>query len=226
MPRTLRAMALIVATAVLTTGCSLLQPKVSDDGLAKVSSRGPGSLYMKPNHPVGSYDDILVAKVGINYTQGQKPLPPETEQALFSRMIFGLQGGVDTEFRLAQKPSPCTLELGLYLTNLSFYEADGQGSQTSFINSFGQATLVFEFRDSMTDEALVRYGQTSSLGSGVEGGARGPDIDRLNRALDRMLENVGRKLQDVVPVAMEARSDAGCQGKIGRAVLEARNRGK
>lgn len=224
MTRMPRAIAAIAVASMLSAGCSLVQPRMTEDGLAKVSSRGPGALYMKPGHSAGSYDNIMVAKIGIDYAPDQEPLSEAIEQAIFDRMVFGLQNGVDTEFNLALSPGPCTLQLGLYLTRLRFYDHEVSGSQTSFVNSYGEATLVFEFRDSVTDEALVRYGQSSSLGSGVEGGASGPDIDRLNRTLDRMLLNVGRKLQEVVPVDVAARSEQGCNGAVGKAVLEAQRR--
>lgn len=222
------AVASLATALAAATACSLVGPRTSEDGLAKVPGPGPGTLFVKPGHPVGSYDAILLRpKVGFDYAAGQEPLPPHVERRIAERMVFGLSRGVDAKFQPALDPDPCAVQLGLWLTNLRFYESLGKGSKTSYVNSYGQATLIFEFRDSMTDEPLIRYGQTARLGSGVDGGtATGPDLRRLNRAIDVMLRNVGEKLQEVVPVTEEAgfESAHGCQGKLGKAVLAARER--
>jgi len=224
----LAAVAVLATVVAAATACSLVGPRTSVDGLTKVAGPGPGTLFVKTGHAVGSYDAILLRpKVGFDYAAGQEPLPPHVEQRIAERMVYGLRRGVDAQFQPASEPDPCAVQLGLWLTNLSFYESLGKGSKTSYVNSYGQATLIFEFRDSMTDEALVRYGQTARLGSGVDGGTTtGPDLRRLNRAIDVMLRNVGQKLQEVVPVSEESSFESahGCQGKIGKAVLAARER--
>lgn len=213
----------IALAGLLTASCSVFGPQLSEDGLAKVRISGPGTLLMKPDHPAGSYDSILlVPKVGLDYATGQEPLPYYVEQAIVEHMLARLTSGARTSFPVVTTPGPCTVQLGLWLTRLSFYETRGSSSQTNFINSYGNATLVFEFRDSMTNQALIRYGQTANLGSGVEGSARGPNLDRLYRVLDVMLDNVGTRMQEALPVQMDSPSHKGCTGKLGRAVLAAR----
>ncbi|MGI9591569.1 MAG: hypothetical protein ACR2P8_09385 [Myxococcota bacterium] len=223
-PRAL-AFATLGAALAFATSCSLFTPSLTDDGLEKVSGAGPGSLYVKPGHPVGSYDKILLArKFGIHYSAGQEPLEPRVEQALVDHMIHRIVA-LNREFDVVDTPDHCTTQMGLYLTRVQFYEPTGSGSQTSYVNSYGSATLVFEFRDAMTEEPLVRYGQTARLGSGVQGGTQGPDLDRLKRALDQMLFNVGVTLQERVPVAdTTVESEHGCEGNIAKAVMAAREK--
>jgi len=223
------AFAALAALAFGGAGCSSspdgkprpISRSQTSDGLAKVSTRGPGTLYVKPNHPVGSYDDIMVATIGIDYARGQDELSEEDEDVVFDRMVATLYEGVAADFGLAREPGPCTVKMGLYLTDVDFYESRVSGSQTRFISSYGAATLVFEFRDSTTDEALVRYGQRRSFGAGVEGGnVRGPDLDLLGATLDAMLEDVGRTLQEVLAPNVKGEAARGCQGKLGQALAQ------
>jgi len=224
MPRAL-VFATLGAALAFATSCSFFTPKLTEDGLEKVTGSGPGSLYVKPGHPVGSYDKILLArKFGIHYSAGQEPLDPSLERALVDHMINRIVA-LNREFEVVDTPDHCTTQMGLYLTRVQFYEPSGSGAQTSYVNSYGSATLVFEFRDAMTEEPLVRYGQTARLGSGVQGGTQGPDLDRLKRALDTMLRNVGVTLQERVPVAAApAASEHGCQGNIAKAVMALREK--
>jgi hypothetical protein len=219
----------LAAFGLLLTGCAggpdgrprPISVGETPDGLGKVSTRGPGALFVKPNHPVGSYDDIMVATIGIHYAPGQDELTEEQEDVIFDRMVGTLYEGVAASFGLAKQPGPCTVKMGLYLKDVDFYESRTSGSQTRFVNSYGAATLVFEFRDSMTDEPLVRYGQRRSFGSGVDAGnARGPELDRLGDTLDKMLEDVGLTLQEVHAPNVAADAARGCSGNLGRSLAE------
>ena len=222
-PGILLVVAGVVLAATGPAGCAVgsRPTETSSDGLARVSSRGPGALYLKPEHPVGSYDDIMVTSIGIHYATGQRALSEDEEDVIFDRMVDTLYQGVAAEFGLAKQPGPCTVKMGLYLKDVDFYESHVTGSQTRFVNSYGAATLVFEFRDSLTDEALVRYGQRRSFGAGVDSGdLRGPDLERLGVTLDRMLEDVGRTLQEVLAPNVDGRAAMGCNGNLGRALAK------
>jgi hypothetical protein len=221
--------AALAALALVLGGCAAdperrprpISVGKTPDGLARVSTRGPGDLFVKQNHPVGSYDDIMVATIGIHYAPGQDELTEEQEDVIFDRMVATLYDGVARGFSIAKQPGPCTVKMGVYLKDVDFYESRTSGSQTRFVSSYGAATLVFEFRDSTTDEALVRYGQRRSFGAGVDaGGPRGPNLDLLGDTLEKMLEDVGVTLQEVLAPNVEGEAARGCQGNLGRALTE------
>lgn len=222
-PRVPWLLALLTATAAAWSACAggAGRSQQTDDGLAKVSTRGPGILYVKPGHPVGSYDDIMLASIGIHYAAGQKELAESDEDVILDGMEATIYERVAAGFQVAERPGPCTVKLGVYLKDVDFYESSGSGAQTRFISSYGAATLVFEFRDSLSDEPLVRYGQRRSFGAGVDAGSlKSMDLKRLATTLERMLEDAGDTLQEALAPEVAGRAAVGCNGLIGRTLAQ------
>lgn len=208
-----------LAVALAALGCaSMPEPERSPDGLVRVPSRKPGTLFAKPDHNIGDYDNFLVAEIGLAYAAGQKPLSAQDESRVHQMMADALSSNIRANaFEVVSEPGPCTLRIGFYLTGLEFYESAVQGSQKTFVHSYGAVTVVLELRDSLTNQPLVRFGQRRRLGSGEQEGRVEPDLDRIGRALRAMLADVGDSLQDVLPVTTAARAERGCEGRVGRA---------
>ncbi len=224
------AAASLTLCATTALGCALLRGTpmvpISPDGLVHVPTQRSGTLFVKPNHGFDSYDDILVSQIGIGYAEGQTPLTGSEENLIYQRLLETRTARLEARGqRVAQAPGPCTLAQSLYLTDLELFEAEFTGSQTNVVSSFGAVTVVMEFRDSLSNEVLVRYGARKGLGGGVAEGRIFPDLERLDQTLQSILEVMSDTLRRELPLGpTDARAAIGCEGWIGKARLAARQR--
>ena len=225
-PRSERPAAAIAAgcaaAALLASGCALQSPRgalpPTPDGLVYVATSGSGSLFVRPGLSFDGYDDIYIAQIGISYADGQQPLSGAEENRVYQRLVEGRVGELTARGqRVADKPGPCTLAQSVYLTDLKFFESKVTGSQSNVISSFGAVTIVSEFRDSTSNEILVRYGERRSLGSGVAEGRVKADLARLDQTLDGILHDMGSALRRTLPLGgTDSRASFGCEGRIGK----------
>jgi hypothetical protein len=213
----------LVLSALVAVGCaSLHEPQRSPDGLVRTSSWKPGNLFAHPTRSIDDYDDIWVAEIGLHYADGQEPLA-DSDANRIRRMMYDtvLERFPVAGQLTARAAGPCTLRLGVYLAALEFPGSDAARKRRSHN---GAATVVFELRDSQSNEPLVRYGQRRELDSGgLRRASTGPDLDRFESALRTALDDVGLRMHDALPVnATGARTEQGCQGTVGE--VRARNK--
>jgi hypothetical protein len=208
----------LVVTALIAVGCaSLPEPQRSPDGLVRISSGKRGNLFTHPTRSIDDYDDIWLAEIGIHYADGQEALA-EADASRIRKMIYD---AVLEHFPVAgelavRAAGPCTLRLGVYLAALELPRSAAAGARRS---RRGAATVVFEFRDSESNEPLVRYGQRRELDGGrARRASSEPDLDRFETALRIVLDDVGSRMSDALPVnATGARKEQGCKGTVGEA---------
>ncbi len=201
---TLILCSLLVPTLILTSSCAgtmtSKEPEIGSDGLVMVRRTRRSRLYVKPDHHLGRYDDVLLKSIGFGYGRGQDHLDPDQEaqvgRMLQSVIVALTQTGL---VGLTTKAGPCVVAIKLGLKDLRLHSLDYTDSTSSFVSSFGSATMIVEFRDSMTDVALVRYVATRKLGGGGGTGKSGVDLRRLGRALGGMVADMNTELQTIVP---------------------------
>lgn len=174
---------------------------LTSDGLEMVRSTPRSKLWIRPDHHLGRYDDILVAGIGFVYGQGQAPLDDRQEEQVGAMLVKAL-GSITENGPVGEATTagPCVvaIKLGLKDIHLHLGEAS-EGSSISYVRSFGSATMVVEFRDSTTDTPLLRYAANRGLGSGPGTGRVGANMGRLGRALGQMVTDMTTELQTIVP---------------------------
>jgi hypothetical protein len=205
--RRLATLFLILGLAV--TGCATDQSPYTDvvtqDGLLKVRRTGRGHLWVNPEHRLGQYDDLLITGVGFRYKAGEERLSKHEEarigEMLENTIRFDREG---SPVGVTDKAGECVVAVTLGLMDLEFNEGDqSSGSRSSYVTSYGAATMVFEFRDSVSEMPLARYATRRGLGGGPDAGPSRVDLGRLEKALQRMLRDMAEDLYRIIPTSTQ-----------------------
>lgn len=174
--------------------------ELTSDGLALVSSSKRSRLWVRPDHHIGRYDDVLIAGIGFQYGQGQERLDPAQEDEVGNMLKQALVDFTEgTPVGTAYEPGECVVAIELGLKDIYLHMSETSGSSISYVSSFGSATMVVEFRDSLTDTPLVRYAANRGLGGGPGTGRIGANLARLGKALGEMVTDMTTELQSIVP---------------------------
>jgi hypothetical protein len=173
---------------------------MTSDGLELARSTKRSVLWVKPDHHLGRYDDVIVQVAGFLYASGQEPLDAAQEKEV-GEMLATTLAAITAEgpVGLTKTPGPCVVVVNVGLKDLRLHTADESGSSTSFVSSFGSATLVVEFRDSLTDTPLVRFMAARGLGGGPGTGQTGANLPRLGRTLGEIVTEMVDELAKIVP---------------------------
>lgn len=173
----------------------------TSDGLELARSTKRSVLWVKPDHHLGRYDDVIVNVAGFLYADGQPTLEPAQEKEV-GEILQGALAGITANgpVGIATAPGPCVVVVNVGLKDLRLHTADyTAGSSTSFVSSFGSVTLVIEFRDSLTNTPLLRYMAARGLGGGPGTGQAGANLPRLGRTLGEILTGMVDELGRIVP---------------------------
>jgi hypothetical protein len=211
----------IAFAVLLAAGCASRPPKTDSSGLVRVPSWRGGNLFAHPTRSIDDYDDIWLAEVGIQYAEEQEPLAESDEQAI-RKLVYDIAlEEVPVAKQLgAREAGSCTLKMGVHLAALAFPRPGFTGPRNR-----GAAVVIFEFRDSLTNEPLVRYGQRRELTNATRKTDGGPDVERLTEILHDVLADVRTAMRDSLPVNRTgARAAEGCHGVIGDVRTKARAR--
>ena len=192
-------------------------PEMTPSGLALVRKTPRSMLWVRPDHHVGHYDEILITGVGFTYGLGQTELSPKEEAKVRNMLIDAMDAFTEDPSPVgrAYKPGPCVvaIQLGLKDMRLHINETGGSGSSISYVNSFGSATMIIEFRDSQSDQVLIRYASHRGLGGGPGTGRVGANLPRLGRALGGMVTDMTNELQKITPTTT-VRTETECNDGI------------
>lgn len=192
-------------------------PEMTPSGLALVRKTPRSMLWVRPDHHVGHYDDILITGVGFTYGLGQTELNAQQEGQVRTMLIEAIDAFTEAPSPVGRafRPGACVVavQVGLKDMRLHISESSASGSSTSFVNSFGSATMIIEFRDSMTDQVLIRYASHRGLGGGPGTGRGGANLPRLGRALGEMVTDMTNELQKITPTTT-VRTPTECKGGI------------
>ncbi len=229
-PKTAAAALLL---ALFSAACSLLNAPernrgplpVTFDGLMLVPNPdGIGSLYLRQNHQIGSYDAFQIDPVTVAYRRETRVPPrPDTERMRRHLEASLAQGIEHSGVPISRASGPCVLRVGVQLIDTELF-AISQASQatTSFVKSWGHFVLVHEIRDSVSGESLVRYVVKRGIPGGAYHGASGSrDWGAIERSLDRTLEDLRLATSELLPPNLgEARE--GCSGGLALAAQRSR----
>lgn len=188
--------------------------KMTSDGLVMVNETPRSKLWVKPDHNLGRYDDVLVAGIAFAYAQGQERLNAGQEEQVGDMLVSAVNGITEgTPVGRANEPGECVVALELGLKDIRLHIGQAEGSAISYVSSFGEATMIVEFRDSLSEETLVRYAAHRGLGGGQGSGRMGANLGRLGRALSDMVTDMVTELQTIVPDTTE-RAETSCNDGI------------
>jgi len=193
------------------------EPELTPSGLALVRKTPRSMLWVRPDHHIGQYDDVLITGVGFTYGPGQTELSPQQETQVQEMLVEAMNAFTEPPSPVgrAAQPGPCVVavQLGLKDMRLHINETAATGSAISFVDSFGSATLLMEFRDSTSDQVLIRYASHRGLGGGPGTGRVGANLPRLGRALGEMVTDMTNELQTITP-STTVRSETECNDGI------------
>jgi hypothetical protein len=192
---------LVVPTTSCTSTTSPKEPEMTSDGLLMVRRTRRSQLWVKPDHHLGRYDNVMLDRVGIGYAPGQKPLDADQEAQIVKMLqtvIVSLTR--DSPVGVAAEGGPCVVKINLGLNKLRLYDSEFTDSTSSYVSSFGSGTMIIEFVDSLSDTLLVRYVANRDLAGGSStGGRSGIDLKHLGRALGGTIASMNDELARIVP---------------------------
>lgn len=211
------------AVASINTGAGDEEPELFP-GFKRLFIRGGGLLYVRDEQAFESYDNWLLDEANIEFNSEQVPLNGG-EQAQLRMLMFRARVQQTKYYgNVVKQAGPCTLAQKLHMKRLLLYKSPNEGPVVNFISSFGEAVIVAEIKDSVTGELVFAYVEPVQLGRGVTKSSS-PDLDRLADALGESMERAHRALVEQLPVdpsRLDDRVAMGCNGQIGRNVLEIR----
>jgi hypothetical protein len=220
-----RFLALSIALVLAVAGCrstSAPAPKAQETAarvadLERLELDGPGILLVKPEHHMGSYDQLMVDPIVVTFAKGSKKLNAAESRRLeaylhaaTARELVNVEAS-----QIVTEPGPCVMRMQIAFVDFDLPELEtSSGSRTAFVTSYGSVTLVHELYDSTTGKVLLRYVGRRRAGGGSTSGS----LSRwsgLTRTLDKMLSDLQDTLVKHVPLSFAKEGPlAQCQGLI------------
>ncbi len=214
---TLRSLAIITIAAVFA-GCEASTPSLDTageqtfDGLYPVSGTRADYAWARDDVDLSAYTKIRLQPVGIEYRPGGESSRlwanrssfehyevTDEQKERFARVVmevFKEELGKSERFELTDETSPDVLLIrGALLDVVSYVPPERAGRSEVFLSRVGEATIVLEIRDSITEAILVR-----AIDSGVAEGS-GDSFTRSNRASNtaevrRLVRSWASRLRD------------------------------
>ncbi len=173
-------MVLIASTALLTS-CAGSNPvvdtsaeaEVTFDGLYPVKGGSADAAWARPNVDISQYSKIMLQGVGIEYRPGGESGRlyragsradyfeiTDEQKSKFKEVVgeaFLKELGNSEHFTIVDEPGPDVLLIrGGLLDVVSFVPPEPMGRGGIYLSSVGEATLVLEIRDSVSEAIFVR----------------------------------------------------------------------
>lgn len=175
-------LAALIASAALLTACAGSTPvldtsaeaEVTFDGLYPVKGGTADAAWARPNVDISQYSKIMLQGVGIEYRPGGESgklyraggnrvdyfeLTGEQKRKFEEvlREAFLKELGNSEHFTIVAEPGPDVLLIrGGLLDVVSFVPPEQIGRSEIFLSRVGEATLVLEIRDSVSEAVFVR----------------------------------------------------------------------
>jgi hypothetical protein len=168
-------MATVLAASVLLVACNTTPTptdEVSHDGLTRIEKAGFDQVWVKRGTDLSPYKRIKLEGVGIEYrpakcvrnamqasSQQEFCLDDRQKQRLVDiiRESFRSELAKSTRFTLTDDVGPDVLLIrGALLDVVSYVPPEPIGRGDIFLNAVGEATLIFEIRDSSSNAILAR----------------------------------------------------------------------
>lgn len=157
--------------------------EITHDGLHRVDRAVMDAAWVKPDLDLTGYNKLMLVSIGISYKEDpdyrgrfdrsatEFPITPENRERLQStvRAEFLEEFEKLERYEIVAEPGPDVLMLiGGILDVVSRVPPESPGTTTRggvYLTSVGDATLVLELRDSMTNEVLARAADRRSAKS-------------------------------------------------------------
>lgn len=172
----------VVAAALALAGCATPAPTVDTsaeaektfDGLYPVKNSRADQAWARPDVDLTQYSKIMLVSVGVEYRPGGESgrsfaarsrgghyEVTEADKARFEsimREAFLEQLAKSKHFTIVTEPGPDVLEIrGALLDVVSYVPPEPVGARSGvYLSTVGEATLVLELRDSITEAILAR----------------------------------------------------------------------
>ncbi len=203
---------IVVLAAIMFSGCTTgpatidTSPgaEVSFDGLHKVKGGRMKEAWARPDFDVSSYSKVMVQGAGVEFRPGgwrggSRDIGPGGHYAVSdeTKVMFRQQMGEaflaelsnSEYFTLVTEPGPDVLLIRGSLIDVISKVPQQQGVRSNtFLSEVGQATLVLEIRDSVSDGILYRATdrQTASKsGSGLSYSTTVTNVMEFRRVAER-----------------------------------------
>jgi len=155
--------ATLMALLVLA-GAMLIGSQVEADVWRRIDGTGLGQAYARANTDLSGYDRVMIDPLSIWYVQNDK-LDEDQVQAnlagLRSDFNQTIKAALERDgYEIVDAPGSAALRLHVEIVDLKINEPPGAGNplrdRYRFSTARGQITLIAEFRDSESDEVLIR----------------------------------------------------------------------
>lgn len=164
----------------------------------------PGTLLLKEGHGIGGYDAFLVPESTIRYRRGSRPLPPDLEAGFLASLEQTLvDAAEEADIPVVHTRGRCVMEVSMDLREV---DIEPQGR-----SRLGRMNLVMEFRDTLTDEPLLRYVREHEIPSQGTATRRGAQLKQAFAKMVASME-IGGALR-AAGLAEDAER-AGCRGTL------------
>lgn len=180
-PSMLTKLPALAAIAVLGGACSTTQPTIDTsagveptfDDLYPVRNSAADEAWARADLDLSGYHSIMLDEVAVEYRPGgesNRTYAARSRTAAFEvtaeqrrrfetlmAEVFRDELAKSTRFTLADEPGPDTLLIHAALLDVvSFVPPDVVGRSDIYLSRVGEATLVLELRDSVTEAILAR----------------------------------------------------------------------
>lgn len=149
------------------------EAEVTFDGLHEVKKSRADKAWAKPGTDISQYSKVMLQGAGIEYRPGGEsgrtwyarsqggPYEVSAQQKEALRQIVAAEFleelGNSEHFTIVSEPGPDVLLVrGAILDVVSYVPPEPIGNVSVYLSEVGEATLVIELRDSITDAILAR----------------------------------------------------------------------
>ena len=145
--------------------------EMSADGLAKVNNSVVSKAWIRPGIDLTGYDKIMLIDAGIRYRSVREvnrlynssitefPLDQSQRDRIETsvREVFNEEMAKFQRLEIVREAGPDTLALtGMLVDVTSFVPPQGAFRADYYLSAIGEATLILELSDSMSDQVLAR----------------------------------------------------------------------
>lgn len=216
--RKIPPLALFIALAAFFAGCASSNPTIDTspeadvtfDGLHPIKGGTADAAWARPGADISQYSKIMLQGVGIEYRPGGETgrlYRPGSGDDYFEitdkqkekfeeilREAFLKELGASEHFTIVDEPGPDVLLIrGGLLDVVSYVPPEPMGRTEIFLSRVGEATLVLEIRDSISEAIIARAVDRRAAENVARGFSRSnpvmnkAEVRRMARAWARLL---------------------------------------
>jgi len=209
-----RVSTLLLATAVILSGCASKPPtfqegpdaEVSFDGLIRVDNTAFKKVWADPDADLSIYTKIIPIKAEIEFravkdssrrsSKTEFPIDENDRIKVIDTIaqVLNEEIGDNKRFTITDKPASDTLILAVSLLDIvSNVPPELIGRGEIFLSRVGEITIVLELKDSQSGETLLRAAERGAVEPAGNRGMRSNSATNMNE-LRRLARRWGTKI--------------------------------